>query len=502
MYLEHFGLAEPPFTITPHTEFFFAGANRGATLEALIYAITHGEGIVKVSGEVGSGKTMLCRVLMERLPENVETIYLAIPSLNRDEMLTAICADLGVEPGSHTPMAQIKALQEHLLNLHAQGKRVVALIDEAHAMPLESLEEIRLLSNLETNRSKLLQIVLFGQPELDEHLAKPQMRQLRERITHSFGLSPLTLEDVQNYLRHRLSAAGYRGVEVFNPACVKLIGKASEGLSRRVNIIADKSLLAAFSNNAHAVSTAHVDAAIKDCDFATMEPTGAVRRTWRLVTAALAVGLVIGALAMSWLTGHSPSVPLAPLATAAHKPDVTPVPAVTNSSMPSVTEPPAAASGPAPIVNQAPASLIQPAVAQSTSAGEVQEKAPAPPVATVDSSSLRQRLVAASPWLKNEPGSNWVIQLMLANAGETAQLQQFIAESERLLGDGRIHVYPLRVNGTQKISVVFGSFPSREAAFKAMSSLPPLARQFKPYLRTVQLISNEAEYDRRQDASS
>src|SRR5438105_9567414 len=160
LYLEHFGLKEPPFRITPHTDFFFDGADRGATLEALIYAVLHGEGIVKVSGEVGSGKTILCRVLMERLPGSVETIYLAIPSLNRDEMLAAICVDLGVITDSSAPNVQLKALQEHLLRRHAEGKQVVALIDEAHAMPLDSLEEIRLLSNLETNKSKLLQLVL------------------------------------------------------------------------------------------------------------------------------------------------------------------------------------------------------------------------------------------------------------------------------------------------------------------------------------------------------
>ncbi|HVK55761.1 MAG TPA: AAA family ATPase, partial [Burkholderiales bacterium] len=297
MYLEYFGLNEPPFTITPHTEFFFAGANRGATLEALIYAVTHGEGIVKVSGEVGSGKTMLCRVLMERLPASVETIYLAIPSLNRDEMLGAICGDLGIVTENGAPNVQLKALQEHLLKLHADGKRVVALIDEAHAMPLDSLEEIRLLSNLETNKSKLLQIVLFGQPELDEHLAKPQMRQLRERITHSFRLSPLTLEDVLEYLRHRLRAAGYKGAEVFNSACVKLIAKTSEGLTRRINIIADKSLLAAYSANTHSVSPEHVKAAIRDSEFAAISRSN--RSHWP-VGGALAVGLIIGALSVGW----------------------------------------------------------------------------------------------------------------------------------------------------------------------------------------------------------
>src|SRR6188508_183136 len=204
MYLEHFGLREAPFRITPHTEFFFSGANRGATLEALVYAVTAGEGMVKVTGEVGSGKTMLCRVLMERLPENVETIYLAVPSLSRDEMLAAIATDLGIETTGANTTKLVKLLQDRLIAVHADGKQVVALIDEAHAMPLATLEEVRLLSNLETGTDKLLQIVLFGQPELDAHLALPHMRQLKERITHNFTLAPLPPQEIGEYLRFRM----------------------------------------------------------------------------------------------------------------------------------------------------------------------------------------------------------------------------------------------------------------------------------------------------------
>ena len=164
MYLEHFGLRESPFRITPHTEFFFTGANRGATLEALIYAITHDEGIVKVSGEVGSGKTMLCRMLLERLPEDVDTVYLANPSLSREEILYAIADDLKLSMPEGRMHAIVRTLQEHLVDIYAAGRKVVIMIDEAHAMPPETLEEIRLLSNLETNRHKLVHIVLFGQP--------------------------------------------------------------------------------------------------------------------------------------------------------------------------------------------------------------------------------------------------------------------------------------------------------------------------------------------------
>src|SRR3989338_1195360 len=170
MYLEHFGLDEPPFRITPVTVFFFSGANRGEILDALIYSLSEAEGIVKVSGEVGSGKTMLCRMLLERLPEHVETIYLANPSLSREEMLYAIADALG---------------------LSIDGKRVGILVDEAHAMPLDTLEELRLLYNLQVGNDKLLQIILFGQPELNAKLDQPNMRQLKDRIVHHFHMQPL-----------------------------------------------------------------------------------------------------------------------------------------------------------------------------------------------------------------------------------------------------------------------------------------------------------------------
>ena len=271
MYLEHFGLREAPFRITPHTEFFFSGANRGATLEALLYAITAGEGMVKVTGEVGSGKTMLCRVLMERLPDTVEIIYLAVPSLTRDEMLAAIAEDLGLETAGANTTKLIRMLQEKLIEVHASGKQVVALIDEAHAMPLATLEEVRLLSNLETGTEKLLQLVLFGQPELDQHLALPNMRQLRERITHSFTLAPLPPREIRDYVNFRLRAAGYHGPDLFDAEVLRIIGDASEGLTRRINIFADKTLLAAFAAGTHTVTPDHARAAVSDTQIVLMQ---------------------------------------------------------------------------------------------------------------------------------------------------------------------------------------------------------------------------------------
>ena len=300
MYLEHFGLAQPPFKITPHTEFFYTGANRGATLDALIYAIRAGDGLVKVTGEVGAGKTMLCRVLAERLPENVETIYLAIPSLTRDEILQAIAADLKLKTKTLNTAGVLERIQDHLIKLHSQGRQVVVLIDEAHAMPLETLEELRLLSNLETNRDKLLQIVLFGQPELDDNLAKPHMRQVRERITHSFFLRPMPKKDIGDYLNFRLRAAGYHGPDVFTEKCISMITAVSEGLTRRINILADKTLLAAYADGTCTVEPRHVSAAIDDSSFA--KP-----RRWSLslawaVGGGVAVVTFVGAL---WLWSPS-----------------------------------------------------------------------------------------------------------------------------------------------------------------------------------------------------
>jgi len=312
MYLEHFGLHEAPFTITPITDFFYGGANRGATLEALIYAVTHGEGIIKVTGEVGSGKTMLCRVLMERLPGHVDVVYLANPSLSRDEMLQTVAADLGLEMGDDRvpgTTVLLHRLQDTLIAKHAANRRVVVLIDEAHAMPPETLEALRLLYNLETSRHKLLQIVLFGQSELNDTLALPQMRQLKDRITHHFSIGPFDLDAVREYLMFRMRAAGYKGADIFSPEAVERIAAASGGLTRRVNIIADKSLLAAFIGNTHRIEVIHVEAAIEDAEMTHAAPAGAwlvsrlpdITRLRGPMVAAAGLLVAAGLLSAGWI---------------------------------------------------------------------------------------------------------------------------------------------------------------------------------------------------------
>ena len=451
LYLEHFGLAEPPFRITPHTDFFFDGADRGATLDALIYAILHDEGIVKVSGEVGSGKTMLCRVLMERLPPHVETIYLATPSLARDEILHAIADDLELRLTHERTTVALRELQEHLIRLYGAGRRVVVLIDEAHVMPEETLEQVRLLSNLESNRHKLMQLVLFGQPELDATLAKPSLRQLRDRITHAFRMRPLSEPEVAKYVSFRMRAAGYRGPDVFALGALVRVARASGGLTRRINILADKSLLAAFTQNVHAVTERHVRAAIADSEFARL------RRPWRPAAyagAALAAGVLIGA-AVHWaffaravkLDAPVAQIPAIPPAQAA------PVPT-------------AAAIEPEPPPRPPPPQLLRQDQVQRLSG-----------YSPGGQRLLTERIAATQALLERVPDQQFAIELFITDNTDPARVERFLVRARELVPLGELFVIPVARGGQYRLRVIFGEFPSRAAAIEAGKRLPPRYQQ-------------------------
>jgi len=268
MYEEYFGLKRPPFKISPDTSMFFEGGKRGDILEALVYAIHRGEGIIKVVGEVGSGKTMLCRMLQLKLPKSVEIIYIANPSVSAEDILFVIANEMELPAAKDASKHEVvNMLQEYLLQRHIEDKQVVLFIEEAQGMPLDTLEEIRLLSNLETDQHKLLQIILFGQPELDENLAKKSIRQLRERITHSFDLSPLTPGEIHQYLNFRMRQVGYTGPEIITGRLAKNVSRYSNGLLRRINIIADKILLSAYAEGTHSLTRRHVIKAVNDSAF-------------------------------------------------------------------------------------------------------------------------------------------------------------------------------------------------------------------------------------------
>jgi type II secretory pathway predicted ATPase ExeA len=265
MYLDYFGLKKQPFGITPDTSLFFKGAERGDVLDAVLYALNSGQGIIKVVGEVGSGKTMLSRMLINKVPANMVLVYLLNPRIEAEQVLYAIAYDLGLKVDPSDKSIQIlHVLQQKLLEFYQEGRRVVLVVDEAQQMPLSTLEEIRLLSNLETETEKLLQIILFGQPELDDHIDAPSVRQLRERITYSFYLSPLDWQMADKYLHFRLYKAGHQGRDIFDKSAIKLLTKYADGTLRRLNVLADKSMLAAFLQKSPVVETKHVKLALKD----------------------------------------------------------------------------------------------------------------------------------------------------------------------------------------------------------------------------------------------
>lgn len=267
MYLYHFGLTELPFTLTPNTNFFLALEPHNEALAVLMTALKTGEGFIKVIGEVGTGKTLLCRKLLNEIPEHFVTAYIPNPYLNPDELRRAVAIELGVKQAQRMSVQLLtQRIQNRLLELHGQGHSVVLILDEAQALPEQSLEALRLFTNLETETRKLLQVVLFAQPELDERLAQTEFRQLRQRITFSYALRAMKAEEVQQYIQHRLQVSGYKGAALFSTSLCKKITKASQGIPRLVNIICHKMLMLSYGQGNYQMTKKQLAAAIKDTE--------------------------------------------------------------------------------------------------------------------------------------------------------------------------------------------------------------------------------------------
>jgi type II secretory pathway predicted ATPase ExeA len=434
MYLEHFGLNEPPFRITPHPEFFYKGAERGATLDALIYAVLAGEGLVKVVGEVGSGKTMLCRVLVERLPANIDSVYIANPAMKPDELMLMIADDLGLACDATHTSAKVRDLQAALLERFAAGRQVVILIDEAHAMPTDSLEAVRLLSNLDHGHHKLLQIVLFGQPELDSRLAQQDLRQLRERVTHAFQLAPLKSDDIEAYIEFRMRTAGYRGPELFQNQALKQIYLESEGLTRRINILADKALMVAFSRSEHLVNAQHVKAAIKDSGFKSLRKKPMM--AWVLLLGVLAGG--VGASLIQPANTKVASVPLA-------------------------------ASVPLQLAHVAEAPMPRPQLSEV----------------------LKNKLSLSRQKFNRAEANNVGILLLVTEREYDEELEKHLLQTSQLLPKDQLLIYPADIRGKKGWGLVYGLFTDKTSAQVAMLALPDRLKKNKPILRTVAGMRDE-----------
>ena len=297
MYLSHFGLREPPFSITPDPRFLYLSARHREALAHLVYGVGQHGGFVQLTGEVGTGKTSVCRCLLEQLPAHVDLALVLNPRLSPVELLATVCDELGIAypPGTTSPKELVDRLQRHLLEAHAGGRRTVLIVDEAQNLSPEVLEEVRLLTNLETTREKLLQVILIGQPELTAILDQPKLRQLAQRVTARYHLEPLSRAETRAYIRHRLAVAG-RGRAVFTEAALRALHRRSRGIPRLINAVADRALLGAYTRERSRVDAATVRRAAA-------EVLGQPARSWQrwarqavvgvLAAAAGGVGLVL-----------------------------------------------------------------------------------------------------------------------------------------------------------------------------------------------------------------
>lgn len=296
MYKAHFGLTEVPFGLTPNTQFYHPLVPHFEALQVLTTALAAGEGFIKVTGEVGTGKTLICRKLLNELGDNYVIAYLPNPYLTPNEIRAAIASELSIDT-SLDQYQLTEALNHRLITLSAADKQVVLLIDEAQVLPHETLEALRLISNLETESKKLLQVVLFGQPELDTRLQQDNLRQLRQRITFSYQLRPLLANETSSYVEHRLTVSGYRGGPLFEEKALRLLHQASGGIPRIINILAHKCLMLSYGENVRNINTKLVTLAIQDTESA-MQP-----RNFRLPI--MAAILVVEMILVIWWFGES-----------------------------------------------------------------------------------------------------------------------------------------------------------------------------------------------------
>ena len=299
MYLQYFNMKEMPFAMLPDTSFFYESDSYKEALNVLLVAIRCGEGFVKVTGEVGTGKTMLCRKLLNCL-DNDEyiTIYIPNPFLAPNQLRMALADELGVnyqddvssDIASYRLISDItKKLMEH----NNDGKKVVICLDEVQAMPVETLEALRLFSNIETEKSKLMQIVLFGQPELDERLENKCNRQLKQRISFSYKLEPVDRKSLSGYINHRLRIAGYGDGNLFSQRAINKIHKSSKGVPRIINTLCNKALIIAFGQGKRNVACKHVDQVINDSDE--------LKNNDKKLAIMLSVFVVISISAAAWM---------------------------------------------------------------------------------------------------------------------------------------------------------------------------------------------------------
>jgi general secretion pathway protein A len=347
MYTSFFGLGEKPFAITPDPRYLFMSERHAEALAHLLYGINEAGGFIQLTGEVGTGKTTVVRSLLERMPGHADVAVILNPQLTPVEFVLTICEELGIfmrDEDASSIKDLVDLLNKRLLEAHAKGRRVVVIVDEAQNLTPETLEQVRLLTNLETASQKLLQIILIGQPELREVLARVELRQLAQRITGRYHLAPLSRAETGSYVNHRLKVAGAAGGEIFSAAALREVHRLSNGIPRIINVISDRALLGAFTQEQHRIGPAMVRAAAGEVYGRSFNPP------WtKLLIGASGTIAVIGLALGIWQLLPNSAVGEADVAAATSQPAVTPAP------QPAAIEP--AASAPPPVAAPATADI-------------------------------------------------------------------------------------------------------------------------------------------------
>lgn len=509
MYLEHFGFAEEPFSPPSVPGVFFEGASRGATLDSLIYTLTHGEGeegIIEVMGPSGSGKTYICHLMMNRLPRHMKTVYIDNLNVPKEGFARSIAEKLNLEladnpEGTEDIVSRLEQLSTALVEKCAVGAQFVLLIDEAHSASTEMLEEVRLFYDLMSPHHKLLQIVLFGEASLDRLLASPQLHTLKSRITHHLFLQPVTASSLKDYLLQRLRLAGYHGPNIFAPSALRLIASASSGLIERINILADRSLDAAFHDNTKNVMPQHVKSAIHDSGLGhdrSGPPSVKYIAGGSLVVVVIA-GFSIGEFVRQ--STHSTSnhdvsrdVPVysempspAPLSV----PLIAATPTYNTDPAPAIAASPASSTSPAPSTpphahqsNLSPKSTA-PATDEpratdtpardnsATTTGQKRgTKSAIAGVKLADYPLLHERVDATAKMLGTTDNDHFTIQLFSTDNIQADRMERFLSRAQSLVSLSDLYVYPVTTAGQAKFRVAYGVYLTRRQADAAASDLP------------------------------
>lgn len=460
MYNQFFGLQTAPFGITPDTSFFYSGGEREALVSAIVYGICHGDGLVKVVGEVGSGKTMLSRMLARELPDHINLVFLLNPSLRANDLIFAIGHELGLQFDSTCSKSYaLQEVQNKLLAMHGTQQRVVVFIDEAQRMPLETLEELRLLSNLETETDKLLQIVLFGQPELDEHLSHTSVRQIKERIIHSFYLQPFSRAEVGEYLSFRLHKAGYNGPPIFSASVLKLLTRYSSGLPRKLSILADKSLLAAFAAQSKTVKVCHVRLAAKDMCLAGSPSTRYLRS---------AIFTLLLVLVFYHFAKPDSAENISPPLTTAKPVDRQQI---------ALHETAILVGGARDDQMAVDASRLGLSKQVVMSGARTGGPIPAP--------MLEALISKTQGWITVPNGSIYTIQILSADPGDDVFLTRFFRQIAEHIGLAELYVHTVVVDGKVTLSITLGGFSNFAEASAYLESLPTFIQRYQPFVQNM-----------------